>query len=304
MPRGDLPDLASFLVIAEEGSFTRAAAKLGVSTSALSHAMRALEERLGVRLLARTSRSVSVTEAGEELLRTLRPALESIDGAVTALARRRDKPSGTIRITSVMHAVTSVIWPVLPGFVAEHPDVTVELVVDYGLRNIVAERFDAGIRFGEMVEKDMIALRVGPDLRMAVVASPAYLAGRPAPVTPRDLGAHRCINYRLISSGGLYAWEFEKDGEELQVRVDGPLTFNEPDLMLKAALDGMGVAYLFEDQVTEHVASGRLVRLLEDWCAPFPGFFLYYPSRRQQPPALAAFVNALRRGWAARAGEG
>jgi DNA-binding transcriptional LysR family regulator len=297
MLRGDLPDLAAFVVIAEERSFTRAAVRLGLSTSALSHAIKLLEERLGVRLLTRSSRSVAVTEAGEELLQTLQPALESIGTALTDLGRRRDKPVGKIRITSVMSAFESVVWPILPEFLATYPDVTIEMVVDYGLSNIVAERFDAGIRLGELLEKDMIALRVGPDLRMVAVASPSYFAAHPIPETPRDLAGHRCINHRLMSSGSYYAWEFEKSGQALEIKVDGPLAFNEPALMQKAALDGMGIAFLFEHEVVEHIAAGRLVRVIEDWSVPFPGFFLYYPSRRQQPPALAAFINALRRRW-------
>jgi len=300
MLRGTLDDLAAFSEVARQRSFTRAAAELRLSTSALSQVIKGLEARLGLRLLQRTSRSVSLTAAGEELLGTLAPALEDISAALTNLGRKRDAAAGTIRITTVRHAFESVIRPVLPELSVSHPDLIVEVLIDYGLRNIVVERLDAGIRLGEMVEKDMIAARVGPDLRMAVVASPAYLASRPAPGTPHDLARHRCVNYRLVSSGAIYAWEFEKDGRALNVKVDGLLTSNEPELMLEAALDGLGVAYIFEEQIVAHVAAGRLVHLLADWTPAFPGFFCYYPSRRQQPPALTAFLNALRRHWTAR----
>ncbi len=300
MLRGTLDDLAAFAEVARQRSFTRAAAELRLSTSALSQTVKVLEARLGIRLLQRTSRSVSLTSAGEELLRTLAPALGDIEGALADIGRKRDAAAGTVRITTVRHAFESVIRPVLPELSAANPGLIVEVLIDYGLRDIVAERLDAGIRLGEMIEKDMIAARVGPDLRMAVVASPAYLAARSAPETPQDLARHRCINYRLMSSGAIYAWEFEKDGRALNVKVDGLLTFNEPELMLEAALDGLGIAYIFEEQIVAHVAAGRLMRLLSDWTPAFPGFFFYYPSRRQQPPALTAFLNALRRHWTAR----
>ena len=306
MLRGTLDDLAAFAEVARQRSFTRAAAGLRLSTSALSQTIKTLETRLGVRLLQRTSRSVSLTSAGEELLSTLVPAFGDIEGALADIGHKRDAAAGTVRITTVRHAFESVIRPVLPELSATNPGLIVEVLIDYGLRDIVAERLDAGIRLGEMIEKDMIAARVGPDLRMAVVASPAYLAARPVPQTPQDLAGHHCINYRLVSSGAIYAWEFEKDRRSLNVKVDGLLTFNEPELMLEAALDGLGIAYVFEEQVTSHVAAGRLVRLLSDWTPSFPGFFFYYPSRRQQPPALTAFLNALRRHWTARtvAGHG
>lgn len=300
MLRGTLDDLAAFAEVARQRSFTRAAAELRLSTSALSQTVKVLEARLGIRLLQRTSRSVSLTSAGEELLRTLAPALGDIEGALADIGRKRDAAAGTVRITTVRHAFESVVRPVLPELSATNPGLIVEVLIDYGLRDIVAERLDAGIRLGEMIEKDMIAARVGPDLRMAVVASPAYLAARSAPETPQDLARHRCINYRLVSSGAIYAWEFEKDERALNVKVDGLLTFNEPELMLEAALDGLGIAYIFEEQIVAHVAAGRLVRLLSDWTPAFPGFFFYYPSRRQQPPALTAFLNALRRHWTAR----
>ena len=294
MKRDELNDLAAFVAVADAMSFTRAASGLGMSPSALSHAMRALETRLGVRLLARTTRSVSTTEAGERLLRTLRPAFEDIGAGLAALGDARDRPAGTVRITTFRRAATTVLWPVLPGLLDAHPDIRVEVTIDDDLVDIVAGRYDAGIRFGEKVDRDMIAVRIGPDLRAAVVASPAYLAGRAAPRTPRDLAGHRCINYRFVAAGGLYAWEFEENGRPFQVRVDGPLVFNDGDLILAAALAGQGIAYSFEDQVADHVAAGRLVRLLAEWCPPGPGYYLYYPSRRQTPPALAVLVDALR----------
>lgn len=296
MGRDELNDLTAFVAVADAMSFTRAASRLGMSPSALSHAMKALEDRLGLRLLARTTRSVRATEAGERLLRTLRPALEEISAELTTLGGLRDKPAGTVRITASRHAATSVLWPVLPGFLDAHPDVSVEVAVEEGLTDIVASRFDAGIRFGDQVAKDMISVRVGRDVRAAVVGAPAYFAGHPAPGTPRDLAGHRCINYRLATAGGLFLWEFEEVGRPFRVRVDGPLVFNDGDLILEAALAGQGLAYLWEDQVTGPVAAGRLVRVLPDWCPPFPGYYLYYPSRRQTSPALAALVDALRLG--------
>ncbi len=294
MKRDDLADLAAFAAIAEAGSFTRAAAKLAMSPSALSHAMRGLEARLGVRLLARTTRSVATTEAGERLLETLQPALADIATGLTSLAAARDKPSGTVRITTSKHAATSVLWPVLPAFLDLYPDVRVEVTVDEARIDIVASRFDAGIRFGEQVAKDMIAVRIGAEIRSIVVAAPRYLARHSAPAVPQDLAAHRCINHRLPTSGSLYPWEFEQAGRSLAIRVDGPLVFNDSDLTLAAALDGQGVAMLFWDQVAEHVAAGRLVCLLANWCWTAPGYYLYYPGRRQTPPALAALVDALR----------
>jgi DNA-binding transcriptional LysR family regulator len=294
MKRDDLYDLAAFAVVAEHGSFTRAAAELRISQSALSHAMKALEERLGVRLLSRTTRSVSTTEAGEALLRHLRPALAEIASGVDAVGALRGKPSGTLRITATRHAVSSVVIPVLPGFLASHPDIRVEMLVDDTLTDIVANRIDAGIRFGDLVEKDMIAVRVGPDIRMAVVGAPSYFADHPVPRTPRELSRQRCINYRQVRSGGLYAWDFEEKGRPFAVRVEGPLVFNNSDLIREAALAGQGLAYVYENDVVADLEAGRLTRVLEKWCPAFPGYYLYHPSRRQTPPALAALIGALR----------
>jgi len=294
MKRDDLYDLAAFAVVAEKGSFTRAAAELGMSQSALSHAMKALEERLGARLLSRTTRSVSTTEAGETLLRALRPALEEIASSVDVVGAMQGKPSGTVRVTATKHAVSSVVMRVLPGFLASHPDIRVDMIVDDNLTDIVAERIDAGIRFGDIVEKDMIAVRIGPDIRMAVVGAPSYLSDHSMPRTPRELAGHRCINYRHIRSGGLYAWDFQEKGRPFQVRVDGPLVFNNSDLIREAVLAGQGLAYVYEDEVVADIEAGRLTRILEKWSPTFPGYYLYHPSRRQLPPALAAFIAALR----------
>jgi DNA-binding transcriptional LysR family regulator len=294
MARADLADLSAFVAVATERSFTRAAARLGVSQSALSHRLRALEERLGVRLLTRTTRSVSSTEAGEQLLRTLAPRLEEIDAELEALGRFRGKPSGNIRINTSEHAAQTILWPALAKLLPDYPDIKVEIFVESGLVDIVAERFDAGVRLGEQVARDMIAVRIGPDLRMAAVAAPAYLDRRGRPSTPHDLAAHDCINLRLATLGGLYAWEFEKDGRRLNVRVDGRLTFNKPDQILQAAEAGYGLAFLPDDHVADALGQGRLVRVLEDWCPPFAGYHLYYPSRRQQSPALAVLVDALK----------
>jgi DNA-binding transcriptional LysR family regulator len=292
--RDDLYDLAAFAVVAEQGSFTRAAAELGMSQSALSHAMKTLEERLGVRLLSRTTRSVSTTEAGETLLRSLRPALEEISSGVDAVGALRGKASGTVRITATKHAVSSVVMPALPGFLASHPDIRVEMIVEDNLTDIVAERLDAGIRFGDIVEKDMIAVRIGPDIRMAVVGAPSYFANHPVPRTPRELSGQRCINYRHVKTGGLYAWDFEQKGRPFEVRVEGPLVFNNTDLIREAALAGQGLAFIYEDLVAADIEAGRLTRILEKWCPTFPGYYLYHPSRRQTPPALAALIGALR----------
>jgi len=294
MKRDDLYDLAALAVVAEQRSFTRAAAELGISQSALSHAMKALEERLGVRLLSRTTRSVSTTEAGETLLRHLRPALSEIASGVDAASALRGKPSGTLRITATKHAVSSIVMPVLPRFLASHPDIRLEMLVDDTLTDIVANRIDAGIRFGDLVEKDMIAVRIGPDIRMAVVGAPSYLADHPVPRTPRELSGQRCINYRQVRSGGLYAWDFEEKGRPFAVRVEGPLVFNNSDLIREAALAGQGLAYVYENEVVADLKAGRLRRILEKWCPAFPGYYLYHPSRRQTPPALAAFIGALR----------
>jgi DNA-binding transcriptional LysR family regulator len=294
MRRDELNDLAAFAVVAEEGSFTRAAAKLGMSQPALSHAMKGLEGRLKVRLLSRTTRSVSTTEAGETLLRSLRPALEDIASGLAKVGALGGGASGTVRLTATKHAARSVVLPVLPAFHASHPDVQVELMADDELIDIVANRFDAGIRFGDIVEKDMIAVRIGPDIGMAVVGAPSYFVQNPPPETPRELAAHRCINYRLAKTGGLYAWDFEENGRPLEVRVEGSLVFNDADLIRQAATAGLGLAYVYEDEAMEDIRAGRLVRILEDWCPPFPGYYLYHPSRRQTPPALAALIAALR----------
>jgi DNA-binding transcriptional LysR family regulator len=286
--------LALFALVARERSFTRAAAKLGMSQPALSRVIRQLEERLGVRLLARTTRSVSPTEAGERLLRVVAPRFEEIDTELALLSAYRDKPAGKVRITAGEHAAVTVLRPALARLLPDNPDLHIEIIVDYGLTDIVAEGYDAGVRLGEQLAKDMIAVRVGPDLRMAVVGSPAYFKGRPRPKTPRDLMQHNCITIRLPTYGGIYAWEFEKKGEELKVRVEGQLVFNNIAMRLDAALNGLGLAYMPEDLVLEHIESGRLVRVLADWCPPFPGYHLYYPSRRQTSPAFTLVRDALR----------
>jgi DNA-binding transcriptional LysR family regulator len=294
MARQTIDDLLAFFAVAKEASFTRAAAKLGVSQSALSHTIRGLEERLGLRLLTRTTRSVAPTEAGERLIRTIGPKLEEIDAELAAVTELREKPAGTIRITTGEHSAETIIWPALAKLLPRYPDIKAELVVDYGLIDIVAERYDAGVRLGEQVAKDMIAVRIGPDFRMVVVGAPSYFAKRPLPKRPQDLTAHDCINIRLPTLGGLYAWEFEKRGRTLKVRVDGQMVFNNMSLREKAALSGLGLAYLPEDRVRDHIASGRLVQVLDDWCQPFSGYHLYYPSRRQPTSAFAALVEALR----------
>jgi DNA-binding transcriptional LysR family regulator len=294
MPRENVTDLLAFLAVARERSFTRAAAQLGVSQSALSHTIRGLEERLGIRLLMRTTRSVSPTEAGERLLTSIGPHFEGIEAELAALNALREKPAGTIRITAGDHGANLVLWPVIEKFLPDYPDIKVEIFVDNGLTDIVAERYDAGVRLGEQVAKDMIAVRIGPNLRMIVVGAPAYFAGRKRPQVPQDLTAHNCINIRMPTYGGLYVWEFEKDGHELKVRVDGQLVFNNAALRLNAVLAGMGLAYLFEDQIEPYLADGRLIPVLTDWSPPFPGYHLYYPSRRQPSPAFALLVEALR----------
>ena len=294
MPRTNIDSLVAFLAVARERSFTRAAAQLGVSQSALSQTLRSLEAALGVRLLTRTTRSVATTEAGERLLQAAGPRLDEIQEALAALGALREKPAGNIRITAHDHAAKAVIWPALSAFLPAYPDIKVEIVIDYGLTDIVTERFDAGIRTGELVAKDMVAVRIGPDLRSAVVGAPAYFARRPSPQTPQDLTAHSCINLRLPTHGGLYAWEFEKAGRELRVRVDGQLVLNGTSLMLDAALAGFGLAYVPEDSVEAPLRDGRLVRVLADWCPPYPGYHLYYPSRRQPTPAFALLIDCLR----------
>ncbi len=294
MRRTDLSDIVAFLAVARARSFTRAAAQLGVSQSALSQTLRELEARLGLRLLTRTTRSVAPTEAGERLLGAAGPRLDEIEAELAALSALRDTPSGTIRITAADHAVRAVLWPALRTLLPDYPDIKVEIVVDYGLTDIVAERYDAGVRSGELVAKDMIAVRIGPDRRMAVVGAPSYFAERPRPKRPQDLTAHACINLRLATHGGLYAWEFGKGGRTLRVKVEGQLTFNGTAPMLEAALAGFGLAYVPEDDVQAHLADKRLIRVLADWCPPYPGYHLYYPSRRQPTPAFALLVNALR----------
>ncbi|MBX5161226.1 LysR family transcriptional regulator [Rhizobium sp. NZLR8] len=294
MPRPAVNDLIAFLAVARAQSFTKAAGKLGVSQSALSHTIRGLEERLGLRLLTRTTRSVSPTEAGERLLASIGPRLDEIESELAALSAFREKPAGTIRINAGEHAANAVLWPALEKLLPNYPDIHVEIIVDYGLTDIVAERYDAGVRLGEQVAKDMIAVRIGPDMSMAVVGAPAYFDNRATPLTPQELTDHNCINLRLPTYGGVYAWEFEKDGHALRVRVEGQLVFNNIALRLNAVLAGLGLAYLPEDAVQAHFADGRLVRVLEDWCPPFPGYHLYYPSRRHASPAFALVVDALR----------
>jgi DNA-binding transcriptional LysR family regulator len=294
MRREELVDLNAFLAVADEESFTRAAAKLGVSQSALSHTIRRLETHLGVRLLTRTTRRVSATEAGQSLIDTLRPALDEIGQKLTAISEFREKPAGTIRLTTSRHAGQAILWPALERLMRDYPDIKVEVSIDSGLTDIVAERFDAGIRLGEQLAKDMIAVRISPEQRMAVVASPAYFANHPRPMTPQDLAQHQCINLRLRSAGGLYAWELEKDGREIRVRVDGQFVVNDAHMVVEAALGGFGLACTVEDNVQAHLGTGALVRVLEDWCPPFPGYHLYYPSRRQQSAAFTLLVEALR----------
>lgn len=294
MDRHDLTNMLAFMAVAEEGSFTKAAAKLGTSQSTLSHTIKQLEERLGIRLLTRTTRSVSPTEAGERLLRSLAPRIHEIESDVDALMAFRDKPSGTIRITLSDHACDWIVWPRLKRMLQDYPDIAVELNLDNGFRNIVEERFDAGVRLGESVDKDMIAVRISPDWRLVAMASPDYLESNPAPQSPQDLVHHRCINHRQSTGGGLYAWEFAKEGRALRVKVEGQLILNSSLAMVDAALSGYGIAYLPENLVVEHRAAGRLVQVLDDWSPIFDGYFLYYPSRRQNSPAFSVVVDALR----------
>jgi DNA-binding transcriptional LysR family regulator len=294
MPRENLNDLMAFVTIAREGNFTKAAGRLGVSPSALSHTMRALEARLGLRLLTRTTRSVSPTEAGEHLLRTIGPRIDEIDAELAALNEFKAKPSGTVRLTTGEHAADTVIGPALARILPAYPDIRVEMNIDYSLTDIVAGRYDAGVRMGEQVAKGMIAVRIGPELRMAVVGAPSYFVNMPKPDMPQDLTTHNCINLHLPTLGGLYAWEFDKDDREIKVRVDGQLVFNSSTQILNAALNGHGLAYVPDDMVLQHLAEGRLVRVLEDWCQPFPGYHLYYPSRRQNSSAFGVVIDALR----------
>ena len=294
MPRESLNDLLAFLAVAKERSFTRAAAQLGVSQPALSHTIRSLEARLGLRLLTRTTRSVAPTEVGERLLQTVGPHVDGIEAGLAKLTMLRDKPAGSIRITSVEHASDTILAPALARLLPDYPDIKVEISNDYGLTDIVAQRYDAGVRLGEQVAKDMIAVRIGPDFDMAVVAAPSYFERRPLPRTPHDLTAHACIGLRLPTSGGLYVWPFAKDGRALKVRAEGQLVFNTVTLMLNMALAGLGLAYLPDDLANAHISEGRLIRVLADWCPPVSGYHLYYPSRRQPPPAFALLVEALR----------
>jgi DNA-binding transcriptional LysR family regulator len=294
MRRDNVNDLTAFIAVAREQSFTKAAAQLGVSQSALSYTIRTLEARLGLRLLTRTTRSVSLTEAGERLLRSIGPHFDEIESEIAALSEMRDKPAGTIRITTVEHAAETILWPALAPLLAEYPDINVEIISDYGLKDIVADRYDAGVRLGEQVDKDMISLRISADLRMAVVGAPAYFEARAKPDVPQDLIEHSCIKLRLPTHGALYAWEFQKDGQELKVRIQGRTAFNTMGMMRQAALDGFGLAYLPEDQVDTAIAEGKLVRVLADWCRPRPAYHLYYPSRRQHSPAFALVIEALR----------
>lgn len=287
-------ELTAFVMVARERSFTRAAAQLGVSQSALSQTIRSLEERLGLRLLTRTTRSVSPTEAGHRLFDTVAPRFEEIAQELASLSQLRDKPSGKIRINAGEHAAISVLQPALRKLLPDNPDVSVEIVVDHGLIDIVAQGFDAGVRLGDQVAKDMIAVRIGPDLRMAVVGSPDYFARYPVPRSPQDLTGHNCIGIRLPTYGGIFPWDLDKDGHEVNVRIDGQLVFNNISLRLNSALDGLGLTYLPEDLVLSYIERGELVRVMEDWCGPFAGYHLYYPSRRHTSPAFPLFVETLR----------
>ncbi|EER61018.1 transcriptional regulator, LysR family [Acidovorax delafieldii 2AN] len=294
MARENFNDLIAFVTVTREGSFTKAAAVLGVSQSALSHTMRGLEERLGVRLLTRTTRSIAPTEAGERLFQSIAPRFEEIDAELTAVSEFRDKPAGAIRISAAEHAAITVLYPKLSKVLPDYPDIKAEINIDYALTDIVAQRYDAGVRLGDQVAKDMIAVRIGPDLRMAVVGSPAYFSARNQPRNPHDLADHNCINRRLPTYGGIYAWELSNGRQELNVRVEGQWVFNSSSPVLRAALDGCGLAFLPEDMVLEHIAAGRLIRVLDAWCQPFPGYHLYYANRRQFSPVLQVIVEALR----------
>lgn len=295
MQREDMKDLLWFIEVAREQSFTKAAANLGTSQSTLSHTIKQLEARLGVRLLTRTTRSVATTEAGERLFRSIAPRFEGIEADLGDLVAFREKPAGTVRLTLSDHALQTTVWPKLSRVLSEYPDVKVELYSDNGMRNIVEERFDAGVRLGESVDKDMIAVRIGPDWRLRAVASPDYFARRGLPQVPQDLVGHVCINMRQATLGGFYAWEFEKNGRELRVRVDGQLSFNSSISQIEAAISGFGITYVPEDLVEEHIVAGRLQAVLDDWSQPFTGYHLYYPSRRQMSPAMTVIVEALSR---------
>lgn len=294
MSRDSYNDLLAFIQVAQQGSFTRAAAQMGVSPSALSHAIRALEARLDVRLLTRTTRSVSTTDAGDRLLASVAPHFEDIDAELVAVSEQRKKPSGTVRITAAEFPATYVIWPKLSKVLPDYPDITVEVVVDYNRTDIVSERFDAGVRLGDEVAKDMIAVRISADQRIAVVGSPAYFANRTKPKKPHDLAEHSCINLRLPTHGGLLPWDFQKGKKVIKVRVTGQWIYNSSGPMLRAALAGQGLAFLPEEMALEHMKKGELVRVLEDWCQPYSGYHLYYPSRRQSSGALTVVAEALR----------
>ncbi|KAF2394072.1 LysR family transcriptional regulator [Pseudomonas frederiksbergensis] len=295
MDRSELGDLAVFLVVAQELNFTRAAARLSTSQSSVSQTIRRLEARLGVRLLARTTRSMATTEAGERLLETVRPAFGNIEAKLSELGEMRQKPAGSVRITASKHAAEGILWPTVSRLLLEYPDIKVEISSDSALTDIVTDRFDAGVRLGEQIDRDMIAVRIGPDLRMIVVGSPSYLARSPAITRPHDLTRHACINVRLPSSGALYVWEFHHQGRDLNVRVDGPLTFNNMRMVQQAAVEGFGLAFIFEDVAQEQLRSGELVQVLDEWCPFFAGYHLYFPSRRQQSPAFTLLVEALRK---------
>ncbi|MGE4529239.1 MAG: LysR family transcriptional regulator [Rhodospirillaceae bacterium] len=294
MTKKNINSFLAFLAVAKERSFTKAAAQIGISQSSLSHTIRQLETRLGIRLLSRTTRSVALTEAGERLFLRIAPKFEEIEAEIEAIGEFRDRPSGNIRISATDYAIEMVLWPKLKTFLAEYPDIKLELIIDYGLADIVADHFDAGVRLGEQVAKDMISVKIGPDVRFAVVGAPAYFARHPMPTAPQDLVDHACITLRLPTHGGLYAWEFEKDGEELRVRVGGQLVFNSVFQVLKGCVDGFGLGHMPEDIVAPYLADGSLVRVLEDWCPVWDGHHLYYPSRRQSSPAFALLVDALR----------
>lgn len=294
MKREDLSDLAVFLAVAEERSFTRAAARLNTSQSSLSQTVRRLEARLGLPLLSRTTRSVAPTEVGQQLLNTLSPALADIDARLIALSKLRAQPAGTIRLTTSLHAAKTLLWPAISRLLPDYPELKVELSIDAALTDIVADRFDAGVRLGEEVDKDMVAVRIGPDLRMIVVGAPRYFLTRPAPCTPHDLPQHSCINVRLPTAGGLYPWEFAKGGRKLNVRVDGSLVFNDMSMVLTAACEGFGLACVLEDQASDLIAQGKLVQVLDDWCPTFSGYHLYYPGRRQISSAFELLLDALR----------
>lgn len=296
MARSDLSDITAFLAVAREGSFTKAAAKLGVSQSALSQTVRNVEARLGLRLLTRTTRKISPTQAGERLIQSVGPRLDEIEAELSALSALRDTPAGVVRIAAGEHAADLLLWPVIERLLPDYPDITIEIVIDNGLTDIVEQRLDAGVRLGEQVAKDMVAVRIGPDVRMVVVGTPAYFARYAKPKTPQDLMAHNCINIRLPTAGGIYAWEFRRSGRELNVRVEGQLVFNTATMAVKAALAGVGLAFVPEQRVLSQLESGELIRVLAEWCPSFSGFHLYYPSRRQPTPAFVVVANALREG--------